>query len=364
MKPLTAVAISGGVDSLMTAYLLKEQGQHVIGIHFITGFEAASAFTRDPAADKKHKVLKIGEQLGIPVDIVDIRDEFQEKIVDYFCRTYQSGQTPNPCMHCNPTIKFGTILAHAKNIGAQKLATGHYARIKRDPNGHYHLFKGRDPKKDQSYFLARLSRQQLANAWFPLGEMQKSEIKQMATQKGLYPVTQKESQDVCFIKNEAYAEFIAKQTGFDPQPGLIENVNGQVIGEHRGLHLFTIGQRRGINCPAAEPYYVVRLDGERNRLIVGSKNDLLSTECRVTGINWIGGEPSAPMEIHTRVRYRSQEVAATVIPGDRNTALVRFKEPQASITPGQGAVFYRSDEVLGGGWIEDSTAHGAEKLGS
>ncbi|CAB1064390.1 tRNA-specific 2-thiouridylase MnmA (EC [Olavius sp. associated proteobacterium Delta 1] len=359
MKHTTAVAISGGVDSLMTAYLLKEQGQHVIGIHFITGFEAASAYTRDPGSDKKHNVLKIGEQLGIPVDIIDIRDEFQEKIVGYFCRSYQSGQTPNPCMHCNPTIKFGTILAHAHKLGAQKLATGHYARIKKDPNGHHHLLKGLDPKKDQSYFLARLTRQQLANACFPLGEMKKSDIQQMATQKGLYPVTRAESQDVCFIKDEAYAEFLAKQTGFDPQPGLIENVNGQVIGEHRGLHLFTIGQRRGINCPAAEPYYVVRLDAERNRLIVGSKNDLLSSECRVTDINWIGAEPGALMEIRTRVRYRSQEVAATVIPGDRNTAVVRFKEPQASITPGQGAVFYRNDEVLGAGWIEDSTAHRA-----
>jgi len=358
MMQTTAVAISGGVDSLMTAYLLKEQGRHVVGIHFITGFEAASAYTRDPETEKTHKILNIGEQLGIPVDIVDIRDEFREKIVGYFCRTYQSGQTPNPCMHCNPTIKFGTILAHAQKIGAQKLATGHYAIIKKDPNGHYHLFKGRDPKKDQSYFLARLTRPQLAKACFPLGEMKKSEIKQLAAQKGLYPVTQAESQDVCFIKNEAYAEFLAKQTGFDPQPGFIETVNGQVIGEHRGLHLFTIGQRRGINCPAAEPFYVVRLDAERNRLIVGSKDDLLAAECRVTGINWIGEKPSVPLEIHTRVRYRSQEVTATVIPGDRNTAVVRFKEPQASITPGQGAVFYRDDEVLGAGWIEDSTAHG------
>jgi tRNA-specific 2-thiouridylase len=254
-------------------------------------------------------------------------------------------------MHCNPTIKFGTIFAHAQKMGAQKLATGHYARVQRDPNGHYHLLKGLDPKKDQSYFLARLTRQQLANACFPLGEMKKSDIKQMAAQKGLYPVTRAESQDVCFIKDEAYAEFLAKQTGFDPQPGLIENVNGQVIGEHRGLHLFTIGQRRGINCPAAEPYYVVRLDAAGNRLIVGSKNDLLSTECRVTDINWIGEEPIVPMEIHTRVRYRTQEVASTVIPQDNHTAIVKFKIPQPAVSPGQGAVFYRGDEVLGAGWI-------------
>ncbi len=352
MKPTTAVAISGGVDSMMTAYLLKQQGHRVIGIHFITGFETASAYTREPGSVKKHNVLKIGEQLGIPVEIVDIRPEFQEKIVGYFCRTYQKGRTPNPCMHCNPTIKFGTILAHALKIGAHRLATGHYARIKKDPGGHCHLLKGLDPKKDQSYFLARLTRQQLAQACFPLGEMKKSEIKQMAAQQGLYPVTQAESQDVCFIKDEAYAEFLARHSGFDPQPGLIETVSGQVIGEHRGLHLFTIGQRRGINCPAAEPYYVVWLDAERNRLIVGFKNDLLSAECRVIEINWINQEPTTPQEIHTRIRYRTKEVASTVIPRDNHTALVRFKLPQSAVTPGQGAVFYRGAEVIGGGWID------------
>jgi tRNA-specific 2-thiouridylase len=352
MKPTTAVAISGGVDSLMAAYLLKEQGRQIIGIHFITGFETDAALTRNAGADKQHHVLKIGEQLGIPVEIVDIQTEFQEKIVGYFCRTYQSGQTPNPCMQCNPTIKFGTILAHAQKVGAQKLATGHYARVKRDPDGNHHLFKGRDPGKDQSYFLARLTRQQLARACFPLGEMKKSDIKQMAAQKGLYPVTRGESQDVCFIKDAAYAEFLARQAGFDPQPGLIENVSGQVIGEHQGLHLFTIGQRRGINCPAAEPYYVVRLDADRNRLIVGAKNDLLSAACRVSDINWIGEKPGTPMEIHTRVRYRSPEVASTVTPQENHTAIVRFKAPQPAVTPGQGAVFYRGDEILGGGWIE------------
>jgi tRNA-specific 2-thiouridylase len=352
MKPTTAVAISGGVDSMMTAYLLKQQGHRVSGIHFITGFEAASASSGDPETEKKHNILKIAEQLGIPVEIVDIRNEFQQKIVGYFCRTYQSGQTPNPCMHCNPTIKFGTILARAQKMGAQKLATGHYARIKRDASGHCHLLKGLDPKKDQSYFLARLTRQQLAAACFPLGAMKKSEIKQLAAQKGLQPVTRSESQDVCFIKNEGYAEFLTRQTGFDPQPGLIETVSGQVIGEHRGLHLFTIGQRRGINCPAAEPYYVVRLDAERNCLVVGSKNDLLTAACWVIDINWINEEPVAPMQIRTRVRYRSEEVPSTLIPQDNHTALVHFKMPQSAVTPGQGAVFYRGDEVIGGGWIE------------
>ena len=356
MKQTIAVAVSGGVDSLMAAYLLKKQGQRVIGIHFITGFEIASNFTRRAGTKISHPILGIGKQLAIPVEIVDIRSEFQEKIVGYFSRTYQSGQTPNPCMYCNPTIKFGTILAHAQKLGAQKLATGHYARIKWGKNDDHHLFKGIDPEKDQSYFLARLTRQQLSKACFPLGEMRKSDVKKMAAQKELHPATGGESQDVCFIKDDSYGDFLTRQTGLKPQPGLIENLNGRIIGEHNGLHLFTVGQRRGINCPAAEPYYVVQLDAERNRLIVGTKNDLLSSACRVTDVNWIVDEPSKPLEISTRVRYRSKDVPSTVIPQDNQAAVVRFKTPQSAVTPGQGAVFYRGDEILGGGWIEKSMA--------
>ncbi len=351
MKPRTAVAISGGVDSLMTACLLKEQGHQVMGIHFTTGFETDSCFTQQPGAENQHPILDIGKQLGIPVEIVDIRSEFQGKIVDYFTRTYQRGQTPNPCMRCNPTIKFGIILSLALDRGAQKLATGHYAVIKKEPTGAYRLFKGFDSQKDQSYFLARLTGDQLANALFPLGAMKKADVKKMAAQRGLQPVTPSESQDVCFIKDNSYGDFLGSQKGFTPKPGMIEDISGQVVGQHNGLHLFTIGQRRGINCPAAEPYYVIRLDIKRNRLVVGTRQDLFSSECKVVEINWIGDAPESPLELHTRLRYRSQEVATTVIPEDRYTAVVRFKEPQAAITPGQGAVFYRGDEILGGGWI-------------
>ena len=351
MKKKTAVAISGGVDSLMAACVLKEQGLNVVGIHFITGFETDLYHAQQPQKNSRLKILDIGKQLGIPVEIVDIRAEFQEKIVDYFTQTYDTGQTPNPCMRCNPIIKFGRILSHAHSLGAYKLATGHYARIKKDPSGNFHLFKGLDNQKDQSYFLARLTQQQLENASFPLGEMQKTVVKQMAAQRGLQPATRDESQDVCFIKHKGYGEFLSLQKGFECKPGLIENVYGQVIGEHSGLHLFTIGQRRGINCPAAEPYYVIRLDAERNRLTVGAKKDLMSSECRVVEINWIGKEPTLPMEVHTRIRYRSKEAASMVFPQAESTAMVRFKNPQSAVTPGQGAVFYQDDEILGGGWI-------------
>jgi tRNA-specific 2-thiouridylase len=354
MKQRTAVAISGGVDSLMTACLLKEQGHQVIGIHFITGFETDSCFAIDLPAHSRHPILDIGKQLGIPVEIVDIRSEFQEKIVEYFTRTYQRGQTPNPCMRCNPTIKFGIILSLALEWGAQKLATGHYAIIKKDQTGIYRLFKGFDRQKDQSYFLARLTGDQLARALFPLGKMQKTDVKKMAAQRGLQPVTRSESQDVCFIKDNSYGEFLGSQKGFKPQPGMIEDMGGKVVGRHNGLHLFTVGQRRGIDCPAAEPYYVIRIDIKRNCLVVGSKNDLLSSECKVVDINWIGAAPQSALELNTRVRYRSREAVTTVIPDNQNAALVRFKEPQMALTPGQGAVFYRGDEILGGGWISGS----------
>jgi tRNA-uridine 2-sulfurtransferase len=351
MKKTTAVAISGGVDSLMAAWFLKEQGLDVIGIHFVTGYEPVISRTPHPQTESRLQILDIGKQLGIPIEIVDVRTEFKEKIVDYFIGTYLKGQTPNPCMLCNPAIKFGKILSYAHYLGAQKLATGHYAQKKKDPGGNYRLFKGFDSQKDQSYFLARLTQQQLKNACFPLGEMKKSDVKQMAVQKRLRPVTCDESQDVCFIKHSSYGEFLSVQKEFEPRPGFIETLSGHVIGEHNGLHLFTVGQRRGINCPAAEPYFVIRLDIENNRLIVGAKKDLLSSECTVVGINWINNGPALPTEMHTRVRYRSEEVASVVFPQNKSTAIVRFKYPQTAVTPGQGAVFYRGDEILGGGWI-------------
>jgi tRNA-specific 2-thiouridylase len=189
--------------------------------------------------------------------------------------------------------------------------------------------------------------------------LNKSAVKRMAEQKGLHPVTRGESQDICFIKHDSYGNFLSAQEGFEPQPGFIEDMRGRVIGKHNGLHLYTIGQRRGINCPAPEPYYVVRLDPGRNCLIVGAKKDLLSSECRVVDINWIGEEPTSPMDLYTRVRYRSGEVASMVLPLDKQAAIVRFKNPQPALTPGQGAVFYRGDEILGGGWIEENMAHGA-----
>jgi tRNA-uridine 2-sulfurtransferase len=362
MKPSVAVALSGGVDSLVAAYLLKEQGFPVIGLHFVTGFESClkhEKFSCEKGmefkqpetlkTDTEKKLEPISKQLDIPVYILDLQNEFQQCVVNSFIDTYRSGKTPNPCLVCNPHIKFGFLLEHARKLGAIKLATGHYAGIQKDREGNFHLLKGVDSGKDQSYFLAFMNQQQLGQAFFPLGKMTKLEVRHLAAQKKLMPLTEKESQDVCFIRDSSYGEFLARY--FSPMPGPIEDTSGKVIGEHKGVHLFTIGQRRGINCPASEPYYVVKIDMKKNRLVVGFKNELFRQKCRVEAINWIHNAPQDPLVVHTRVRYRHRAAESKVIPLGSRTALVRFEMPQEAVTPGQGAVFYLNDEVIGAGWI-------------
>ena len=359
MRKRIAVAISGGIDSLMAARLLIEAGHEVSGIHFTTGYEPEAL--RPPAdggadgtalSHARETMDALSGQLGIPIEIVDISAEFGEAVVAYFTRAYQSGLTPNPCLVCNPRIKFGLILRHALNRGMEAIATGHYARIAPGEEDGLRLLKGTDPAKDQSYFLAFLSREQLARARFPLGEMTKEEVRQLAAARGLTPVTSGESQDICFITGGRYTEFLKAQAGFKTAPGPIETVQGKRIGTHGGLHMFTVGQRRGINCPGPEPYYVIRLDPPNNRLVVGFKRELESSECRVSGLNWIGRPPEGPTRLKVRLRYRHREVPATLHPRGGGFADIRFDLPQSAVTPGQGAVFYASDQVLGAGWIE------------
>ena len=362
MKPVVAVALSGGVDSLVAAYLLKENGFSVVGLHFITGFESAYRDKKNLAgnntgiidreiiiAETGTRLDSLSKQLDIPIHIVDLQDEFQKCVVNNFIRVYRSGKTPNPCMVCNSRIKFGFLLEHARKLGAEKLATGHYAQVRKDSDQRSHLLRGKDRAKDQSYFLGFMTQEQLGPACFPLGNMTKSEVRQVASQKNLVPSAQKESQDVCFIRDSSYGEFLVRY--FSPKPGPIEDTSGKVIGEHKGLHLFTIGQRRGINCPASEPFYVMEIDVKKNRLVVGFKHELFRKECRVESINWIHDVPKDIMSVNTKVRYRHKAAASKVIPLDTRTALVRFEIPQEAVTPGQGAVFYLNDEVIGAGWI-------------
>jgi tRNA-specific 2-thiouridylase len=357
MKPLAAIAISGGIDSLVAAHLLKQRGHPLLGLHFITGFEAwlpaaaagwRAAQLREAA---QARLAPLAAQLGAAMQIVDLRAVFQRLVVDYFTAAYARGHTPNPCLICNPGIKFGDLLTHALGRGADFLATGHYARIVPDTQGKPRLFKGADAAKDQSYFLARLTMDQLAAARFPLGGQTKAETRAMAAAAGLKPLADKESQDICFIREDRYSDFLSRQPGFRYAPGPIVNSAGEHLGAHRGLHRYTVGQRRGIGIPGPEPYYVIRLEPEANRLVVGFEAELYRRSCRVNGINWIGPPPRSPLEVMARIRYRHQAVATRLMPLGGDGADLIFAEPQKAVTPGQGAVFYVDQQVLGGGWI-------------
>ncbi len=349
MKPMTAVAISGGIDSLVSAYLLQQAGHEVIGLHFITGYEKSNT-NKINSDESGARLATIAQQLGIQVEYIDCRQQFQKNVIDYFVNAYRNGRTPNPCLVCNPIIKFGVLLDISKSLGAPKLATGHYVRIRNDANNNMHLLKGLDPIKDQSYFLAFLQPSQLVQACFPLGEMRKTDVKQIAQKAGLHPAFIEESQDICFINTPSYAEFL-ENAGLASTPGDIVNTEGEIIGEHKGLHYYTIGQRRGINCPASTPYYVLDLNVMENRLVVGPKHKLLASECLVEKINWITPPPNTEISVMTRIRYQHKAALSILIPEGPNTARVRFNVPQSAITPGQGAVFYQEDEILGGGWI-------------
>jgi tRNA-specific 2-thiouridylase len=365
-----AVLLSGGVDSLVAARILKDQGHAIFGIHFFTGYEprdsarhAEKTSSLPPPPGKPRDAAAgiashLHDQLEIPVEIFDARKAFQSLVVDYFVHTYQKGSTPNPCMVCNPSIKFGACLELAEKLGATHLATGHYARVEKDSKGTFHLLRGKDHKKDQSYFLARLNQQMLSRAVFPLGTFTKAETIAQSLTWGIRPVLFRESQDICFINDCTYGEFLGRQPGFNCRKGPVEDVSGQIIGEHIGLHHYTIGQRRGINIPASEPYYVIRIDVEQNRLVVGFKQDVFSTSAYVKLIQWIHETPLQPIRVMTRIRYRHKAAASLLAPLDEHSAHIRFDTPQSAITPGQAAVFYDKDELLGGGWITAETCWG------
>ncbi len=342
MKRCVATALSGGVDSMMAAHLLRENGAAVFGVHFIHGFGAGP---------QPSEIKRLARRLGIKIYFVDLSEAFHTKVIDYFSEAYASGTTPNPCLVCNPEIKFGLLFDVCKKFGATHLATGHYARVRRETDGGYHLYRGKDTQKDQSYFLSRLTQEQLSRALFPLGDLTKDTVKKRAGEKGLVPAAQGESQDVCFIRGDSYAEFLSSLPGFSPRTGSIVDRRGNILGSHRGIHLFTVGQRRGINCPAAEPYYVLSLEPDTGRVVVGKKAETYASACTVDQIRWINGVPDGEFRGETRIRYRHRAAPSVVRPTGPDTARVKFDSPQKAVTPGQGAVFYRGDEVLGGGWI-------------
>jgi tRNA-specific 2-thiouridylase len=338
------VAMSGGVDSSVTATLLKNMG------HDVHGFFMALA---QPDLDQQVKrVKKVAKHLDIPVTIVDLAGEFKQTVLDYFTQNYFDGKTPNPCIVCNPKIKFGRLLEEILTAGCDLMATGHYARIVRDQEETWHLLKGLDPQKDQSYFLHRLRQEQLARILMPLGEHIKENVYKMAAELGISGVHGAESQDVCFLKNQDLKSFLAQYNEDNNVNGFIVTLDGTVIGQHEGIHNFTVGQRKGLGIPDATPYYVAALDPVQNSVVVGKKEDLYQRELSVGEVNWIGGrEPDLQHEFSTRIRYRHKGAPARIMESKNNIYTVRFNEPQLAVTPGQLAVFYNDDEVLGGGEI-------------
>jgi len=306
-------------------------------------------YSRDVAADAK----KIAQKLDIPHQVFDFTDVFARDVITDFCREYSLGRTPNPCIRCNHYIKFGALLKQAQELGVNMVATGHYARIeKENGSGRYLLKKGADHLKDQSYMLCMLTQEQLGHSLFTVGDLTKEEVRHTAERLGL-PISDKaESHEICFIPNNDYPKFLVEYTGITALPGPIIDRRGNVIGEHRGIASYTIGQRKGLGIASREPLYVTAIDPEKNTITVGGKSEVYATELIASDLNWISIERlDSPINVKARIRYRHREAAATVTPAGTGEAMVEFREPQMAITPGQAVVFYDGDIVLGGGLI-------------
>jgi tRNA-specific 2-thiouridylase len=344
--PAIGVAVSGGVDSLVAAFLIKQQFKQVFGLHFTTGYEM-----------HKPDINRLKDQLNMDIFTLDLSAPFEKEVIGYFVSTYFHGKTPNPCMVCNQKIKFGVLLDRAKKLGADYLATGHYAAIVNaltQPDTRPQtprLEKAKDTNKDQSYFLARLSRDQLASILCPLSGFTKDQVRALAAEHGLVPVFGRESQDVCFMNDKNLADFFTDKTGLPSQPGPIIDTHGRRVGTHAGVHAFTVGQRRGLNCPASEPYYVRQIDPATRTLHVCFKKDLAVQQMAVEQMVWHDDRPEAVREVAVKIRYRHTETGATLT-RQGTTGRVTFRTPQYAVTPGQTAVFYQDRQVLGSAIIQ------------
>jgi tRNA-specific 2-thiouridylase len=345
------------VDSSVTAALLKEQGHQVIGMTMqIWDYSAYAAVNGETfgtccSLDDVYDARRVAESLEIPFYVVNFEKDFQRQVIDRFCDDYFTGRTPNPCVLCNQVLKFDLLLRRARELEADGLATGHYARIAAEGEG-FTLRKGLDPKKDQSYFLFTLTQTQMAQVLFPLGGMTKEEVRFHAQRLGLRVAEKAESQDICFVPDGDYVRFLEEERGEGKMDGDIVHVSGEVLGRHRGTYRYTVGQRRGLGLSWPHPLYVIGIDAAAKKVVVGEKDHLAVQELRIHGANWIFGEPDRPLRASCRIRYRHTEVPAFITPLPGGRATVRFDEPQRGVTPGQAAVFYEGDKVLGGGWIE------------
>lgn len=355
--------MSGGVDSSVAAALLRERGFDVIGMTMnlfaLPGAVCASEELRSCCgASARRDAGAVAAALGIPFFVADFRRTFERAVIEDFIAEYRLGRTPNPCLRCNQFVKFGPLLRRAARLGATGIATGHYARIDRDGvNGRRRLRKGIDPDKDQSYFLYPLTQAELSRTLFPVGEMRKSEVRELAARIGLPVARKPESQEICFIPDDDYGRFLRQRIPEAFKPGPIVDGTGKTVGRHEGILNYTIGQRKGLGIAAPRPLYVTAIDVERNAIIVGMNEALFRNRLVVAGLNWVAVEGvAAPREAAVKIRSRHTEAPAVLHPESESRVIVEFKAPQRAVTPGQAAVFYDGDVVLGGGTIEAARA--------